>query len=345
MSPELWLPEWAEQDAVLLAWPPAHSDWSDSLAQVRACYAQLIQAITRYQAAVVIASDREAPGDIPIGSDFEVTVLRAPLDDTWVRDSGPLTVLDESGKPVWLDFRFNAWGGKFAAERDDALVQALHRTPCFDHLVLKRHERVLEGGAIESDGGGTILTTARCMQARAPEWSRARISQWLCSALGMERVLWLEHGEIIGDDTDGHVDTVARFASPQTIVFQGCDRPEDAHYASLQAMASELEALRTSDGKPYTLVELPLPQPVYAGTRRLPATYANFLIINGAVLVPTYGDENDALALSTLAAAFPDREVVGLDCRPLIEQGGSLHCATMQLPRGTYRCPTPSSSH
>jgi agmatine/peptidylarginine deiminase len=202
------------------------------------------------------------------------------------------------------------------------------------------HHRVdwaLEGGAIESDGRGTLLTTWRCLHQRHPEQSRAEMAQLLCDKLGAQRVLWLEHGYLQGDDTDAHIDTLARFAPYEAIVYQACDDASDAHHDELARMADELAALRTLEGQPYRLHALPWARPILDDGRRLAASYANYLIVNGAVLVPAYGDAADAEAARIIGAAHPRREVVPIDCRPLIWQNGSLHCMTMQLPSGVLQ--------
>ena len=196
---------------------------------------------------------------------------------------------------------------------------------------------VLEGGSTESDGRGTILTTAECLlnPNRSPHLTQEEIEATLGASLGADRFLWLEHGFLAGDDTDSHVDTLARLCPDDTIVYVRCDDPGDEHHPALAAMEAELRGFRTREGKPYRLVPLPWPRPqTDSEGHRLPATYANFLVINGAVLVPTYGDRSDAAALAAVGSAFPGREAIGIDCRPLILQHGSLHCVTMQLPKG-----------
>jgi agmatine/peptidylarginine deiminase len=238
-----------------------------------------------------------------------------------------------------LDFHFTAWGGKFEAGRDDRIVENLQELGVFQHATRERVEFALEGGAIETDGAGTLLSTWQCLQERHPDASRAEIERVLRQSLRQQRVLWLERGYLEGDDTDAHIDTLARFAAPDAIVYQGCQDADDSHYEELQAMAGELRALRTTDGRPYRLFELPWARPILdqGGLdegRRLAASYANFLIVDGAVLMPAYGDAMDTQAARVMAEAFPGREIVPVNCRPLIWQNGSLHCLTMQLPQG-----------
>lgn len=331
--------EWEPQSAVLLAWPHAGTDWAPRLSDVERTYVALVAAITRFQPALICVAgaglrSRAAGLLAAAGLDAaRVRFLEADYDDTWLRDSGPITLREGTGH-VLLDFHFTAWGGKFASGQDDQLVARLHGSGL---LRAARHQRIefaLEGGAVETDGAGTLLSTWRCLHERHPGLDRAQVTATLEAALAQERTLWLEHGYLEGDDTDAHIDTLARFAAPDAIVYQGCDDPADAHYAELQAMAAEIAALRAVDGQPYRLFALPWARPVLDQGRRLAASYANFLIINGAVLMPAYGDRADEMAAGVLALAFPEREIVPIDCRALIWQNGSLHCVTMQLPEG-----------
>lgn len=351
-APALRFPaEWEAQSAVLLTWPHADTDWAPNLAAAETTFATIARAVLAHESLIVgvhhpdlveaVRARIAAPADQ--AARLQVTVT--PSNDSWVRDHGPLTVLD-NGRPMLLDFTFNAWGGKYDSGLDDAIPAALHRAGVFGDTPLRRVDFVLEGGALESDGRGTLLTTTSCLldPRRNAGITRATAETRLRAALGIERVLWLTQGHLEGDDTDGHIDTLARFAGPETIVYQGCDDPADSHFAPLRAMAEELAALRRADGQPYRLIALPLPRAIHdADGRRLPATYANFLIVNGAVLLPVYGDPADRAAQSRLAEAFPDRSIVPIDCSALIRQFGSLHCVTMQLPAAVpVRAPLPA---
>jgi agmatine/peptidylarginine deiminase len=233
-----------------------------------------------------------------------------------------------------MDFRFTGWGGKFEASRDDLLATRLFELGLFVHAEHRRVGWALEGGAIESDGQGTLMTTFRCLHHRHPHLSRGELAKVLDHHLQGEHVHMLDHGYLEGDDTDAHIDTLARFAPHRTIVYQGCDRADDVHFEPLRAMAAELATLRTRDGLPYRLIALPWAQAIHSAGRRLAASYANFLIINDAVLMPAYGDPADAHAQLLLAKAFAPRQIIPIPCRPLIEQNGSLHCVTMQVPAG-----------
>jgi agmatine/peptidylarginine deiminase len=331
--------EWEPQSAVLIAWPHPETDWGPRLVDVEETYIALVVAITAYQQAVICIAD----DDLQIYAEARLRSARVDMDrvrfvtveydDTWLRDSGPITLKTADGF-LQLDFRFTGWGGKFEASRDDRLVEALSDQGAFANATREEIDFALEGGGIETDGAGTLLTTWKCLHERHPDASREELTAKLAGWLRQDRVLWLDHGYLEGDDTDAHIDTLARFAAEDAIVYQGCDDVSDTHYPELQAMAAELAALRTRDGKPYRLFALPWAKPIFDDGRRLAASYANFLIVNGAVLMPSYGDPADARAQEVMAEAFPGREIVPVPCRPLIWQNGSLHCITMQLPEG-----------
>lgn len=332
--------EWEPQSGVLLTWPHAATGFGPWLDEVEPVFVAMATAITRYERVLVACHDGEVATRVrallsPLSPDrLEVAITGS--DDVWARDHGPITV-ERDGALVPLDFVFNGWGGKFEADLDDLIPTRLapHWTRDAEAIAL-----VLEGGAIESDGRGTLLTTRSVLDNpnRNPGLTRDAIDAALVKHLGVKRIVYLEHGHLEGDDTDGHVDTIARLVDEHTIAYVACDDPTDSHYESFAALERELRRLLAFDGRPYRLVPLPWPQAVHDHDgRRLPATYANFLIINGAVLVPTYRDPADADALRRLAAVFPGREIIGIDCKPLILQYGSLHCATMQLPAGTLR--------
>jgi agmatine/peptidylarginine deiminase len=340
--------EWEPQSAVLIAWPHEDTDWEPRLAEVEETYVALVAAIARFERALICVADddlqtyaearlRSARVDMD-----RVGFVAVEYDDTWLRDSGPITLKrkhrhdPDSSEFQLLDFHFTGWGGKYEASRDDRLIESL-----IDRGVFREDSRrtpidfALEGGGIETDGAGTLLTTWRCLHERHPDAPREQLTADLSKWLAQDRVLWLDHGYLEGDDTDAHIDTLARFAAEDAIVFQACDDPSDSHYAELHAMAAELAALRTKDGRPYRLFPLPWAKPIVDEGRRLAASYANFLIVDGAVLMPAYGDAKaDARAQAMMAEAFPGREIVAINCRPLIWQNGSLHCITMQLPVG-----------
>jgi agmatine/peptidylarginine deiminase len=336
--------EWERQSAVLMAWPHSGTDWADRLDHVESTYVALVGAIVRFQPAVLCVADAAIQSRAQsqlraAGVDLaRVRFVQVEYDDTWLRDSGPITLRRAGSAPgeafKLLDFRFTGWGGKFEASRDDALIQSLITAGVLQASQREEIDFALEGGAIETDGAGTLLTTWRCLHERHPDASEAELTRRLSAWLRQDRVLWLHHGYLEGDDTDAHIDTLARLAPDDAVVFQSCDDPHDVHHAELTAMGEEIARLRTADGRPYRLFPLPWAQPIVDDGRRLAASYANFLIINGAVLMPAYGDPADAAAAAQLALAFPGREIVPVPCRSLIWQNGSLHCVTMQLPEG-----------
>ncbi len=324
--------EWERQEAILFAFPHEETDWSDDLQGAYSVFLRMISAISYHQKCIVACRDRERIKSMFCYPD-RITFVESRFDDTWIRDYGPIGVYEE-GARLLLDFRFNAWGEKFTYELDDRLTQHLHTQWLFYPSSIEKVPFVLEGGSIETDGKGTILTTRRCLlnPNRNPGTSRQEIEELLRDRLGARRIFWLDHGVLEGDDTDGHIDTLARFVDEGTIAYVACDDPHDTHYDELDAMKKELEALRREDGSPYTLVPLPLPSPKYKDGRRLPATYANFLIANDAVLLPTYDDPLDKQMQSLFKTLFPTREIIPINASRLIEEGGSIHCSTMQLP-------------
>ena len=335
-------PEWAPQSALLLTWPHAHGDWGGDLEAVEQTFVALARETAARQRLVIACYDdahrRHVAARLAAAGVAEAAagLYPAPSNDIWARDHGPITVLRD-GSPVLLDFSFNGWGRKYPYRLDDALTGLLHEQGAFGATPREAVRLVLEGGSIEVDGQGTLLTTLSCLLSpeRNPAYDCIGLEGRFGELFGIRRTHWLEHGRLAGDDTDGHIDTLARFCDPHTIAHAACDDPQDEHYAPLRAMAEQLAGFRDPEGAPYRLIPLPLPAPCYGEDgRRLPATYANFLLINGAVLVPQYDDPMDALARERLAAAFPQREAVGIDASPLIRQNGSLHCAAMQLPAG-----------
>lgn len=333
-------PEWHRQGAVQLSWPHAGTDWQPILEDVTRCYIDIAKALASHVHNIIVVTPEPAHVRMQLQEALSAKALahvvfcKAPTDDTWARDHGFITLLSPSG-PRLLDFRFNGWGQKFPAEKDNQICrrmmeQSIVKGSYEDHL-----DFVLEGGSIESDGKGTVLTTSKCLLAphRNQPLSQKQIEARLLEALCAKRILWLDHGYLAGDDTDSHVDTLARFCPDDTIAYVKCGDTADEHFEELSLMEAQLKSFRTIEGKPFRLIPLPMAKPTYVDGTRLPATYANFLVTNGAVLMPTYGDKGtDDEAEKQLAEAFPEHDIIGIDCRPLIIQHGSLHCSTMQFP-------------
>ncbi|MCF2858673.1 agmatine deiminase family protein [Pseudoalteromonas sp. SMS1] len=337
------LPEWSLQDAVMLTWPHKETDWVDILDQVEPVYVALCQHISQVQQVVVVAHDLELKSHITAllnDANVDITKVKfvdAPCNDTWARDHGPLTTANIHGQLCVKDFVFNGWGNKYASELDNNINTALCHQLANNANQVHNVDIVLEGGGIEINEHGVLLTTSECLlnPNRNPQLSKTQLETLLAKELGARDFLWVDHGYLAGDDTDSHIDTLVRFAPNNTLVYVQCDDKEDEHYAALAAMASQLSSFKTPEGDPYTLIPLPWPSAIYNHDGdRLPATYANYLIINDTVLLPIYGDKQDALALTQLQKAYPERTVIGIDCLPIIHQFGSLHCITMQLPQG-----------
>ena len=324
---------------MLLVWPRARGDWGPALAGARESIATAAKAIAASQRVILIAADEDALASIELRSDLSsnnLDVVHIPNNDIWIRDYGPLTTFNADGQRHFLDCRFNGWAGKYPANLDDEVAQILINSQHLGEGHLQRRDYILEGGAIESNGIGELLVTHCCLLGvpRNPGDSKAIWNERFAQDLGISQVHWIENGQLQGDDTDGHVDTLVRFVGHDHIVFQSCDDPSDRHYESLQKLGDELQQLKQSNGQPYRVQPLPWPQAQYdeEDGRRLPAGYANFLIANNVVLVPQYNDPADAAALAIIAQCFPNRRAIGIDCAPLIRQNGAIHCAAMQIP-------------
>lgn len=332
--------EWEPQAGVCLTWPHAETDWAPRLDRVMPTFAAIGGAIARREPLLSLCRDEAHVAQarehlLDAGALIDnLRFATVANDDTWSRDFAPLTALCD-GEPQLNGFEFNGWGGKFYAERDNAVSAKLVASGAFGDTPWTSRALVLEGGAIETDGQGTLLATRSSVitPSRNPGLGQADYEALLSAWLGFDRFLWLDDGTLSGDDTDGHIDTLARFADPETILFATAPPGDDDH-AALRAMRHQLETLRTRAGRPYRLLPLPFPGVHVDDGRRLPASYANFLVINGAVLLPTYGVDADIEAVKAVAEAFPGRQVVAIDCRSIIAENGSLHCLTMQFPAG-----------
>lgn len=334
-------PEWAPQSGVQLTWPHTETDWAYMLPEVEACFINIARAIACRELLLIVSPDieevrKKLPADINMDN---IRFFSCETNDTWARDHGAIT-LWEDNTPTLLDFTFNGWGLKFASDKDNLITSRLKQAGVLQGKYVNRLGFVLEGGSLESDGMGTLLTTSQCLLSpnRNGEMNRVEIEEYLRATFHLERVLWLDHGYLAGDDTDSHVDTLARFCPNNTIAYVQCTDTADEHYEELHRMEEQLKTFRTVEGEPYRLLALPMADKIEEDGERLPATYANFLIINGAVLYPTYNQtSNDNRAKEVLQQAFPGYEIIGIDCRALIKQHGSLHCVTMQYPVGVIR--------
>lgn len=347
MSDIRFIPEWEPIEYVLLALPNKDTDWEYILPEAINQYQRLVKAITDENIKVILlCHDKEEAKEIMKDCRQDmINYVEEEYNDTWTRDYGMISVVRNERLRA-LDFGFNAWGLKFAADKDNLVNLHLNEKRIISPLAY-RNERdfVLEGGSVESDGNGTIMTTSKCLQSpnRNGGKTKGELNRELFERLGAEHVLWLDHGALEGDDTDSHIDTLARLAPDDTIVFTGTKNFDDPQFESLLAMRAQLTLFRTLEGNPYNLVELPLPDPVLdEDGNRLPATYANYLVANGVIFMPTYSQpDKDELAMRSIMIAYPTHKVIGIDCRTLLRQHGSLHCATMQIPAGIINLPQP----
>ncbi|MDO5570622.1 MAG: agmatine deiminase family protein [Bacteroidales bacterium] len=339
MDPHLSFPaEWYPQSGIQLTWPHAGTDWAYILDEVEECYINIAEEIAERELLLIVTPDANAVMS-KISNRVNISNVRffeTPTNDTWARDHGAITCIKDNIPQIY-DFKFNGWGLKFASNLDNLISGALAENNVLKGKYINRLNFVVEGGALESDGEGTLLTTSECLLSknRNGEFSKEQIELYLKEAFNLKRVLWLDHGYLAGDDTDSHIDTLARFCSKDTIAYVKYDDALDEHYEALSAMENQLRNFVTIEGKPYNLIPLPMADAVYFDDERLPATYANFLIMNEAVLYPTYNQpQKDKEARIALSLAFPGKEIIGIDCSSLIKQHGSLHCVTMQYPVG-----------
>ena len=320
--------EFEEQSFTQILFPHANTDWVTYLSEAQKTFVNIINAIRKYQKCLVVAYDiDEVKAHFTDENNLEF--VQYTTDDTWARDCSALS-LEKNDEIVLLNFIFNGWGNKFDAQKDNAMTQNIAHN--YFTCKLKNIDFVLEGGAIESNGAGTILTTAACMlnQNRNPHLNPTQITQELKEFFGAQHILYLNHGYLAGDDTDSHIDTLARFIDEKTIMYVKCDNINDEHYHELKLMEEELQM--TAKEQDLQLIALPFCDAIYFEGERLPATYANFLFINGAVLVPLYGVSQDTEAIEIFKKTFPQREIIAIDCSILIRQHGSLHCVTMNFP-------------
>ncbi len=335
--------EWEPQTGVLLVWPHADTDWRPLLDQVEPVYVNLTAAIARYQTVMICCRDHAHRDHIEsliaerVPATDRIAFAMTAFNDTWIRDYGPLSIARNGAREL-LKFTFNGWGKRFDAAFDDRVATRLKDQHVFgDTPMTVVDDWVLEGGSIDTDGEGTVLTTVSCLTAnnRNVNGGRHNVEQRLQHTVGAQRVLWLANGYLAGDDTDGHIDNLARFCDASTVCHVTCRDESDEHFASLRAMAEQLRGFRRPDNGCYRLIPLPLPRPIHnAGGHRLPASYANFLIINGAVVVPVFDDPADEVAMAALRPCFPGRALIPIYARPLIQQAGGLHCAALQVSAG-----------
>lgn len=335
-----FIAEWEEQSAIMIAWPHKKTDWAYMLDDVEKCYADVAKAILQKENLIIITEDIERVKNL-IGNNhkFKSQFVPLPTNDTWCRDFGAITI-EEDGKLIVCDFKFNAWGGKFNWVLDNQITFKMNQLGLFKCAMDNCQDFILEGGSIETDGKGTLLVTSQCLltPTRNSQMSKEDIESYLIHTLGVKKVLWLDYGAFAGDDTDSHIDTLARIAPNNSIIYAGCDDENDEHYIELKKMEKQLSTFTSNDNKPFVLHKLPFPNAIYdENGERLPATYANYLVGNGVVFVPTYNQpQNDEKAIQVIQSVFENYSIVGINCSALIKQHGSLHCITMQFPKNVF---------
>jgi agmatine deiminase len=340
--------EWEPHEATWLGWPHERTDWPGKFAPIPWVYAEIVRHLARVERVRILVEGKEAESAArrvlkKSGADLAaVEFFRIPTNRGWTRDSGPIFVMNASGDIAITHWKFNAWAKYDDYQKDAAFVTHANR-----RLKLRLWQPdsagkrvVLEGGSIDVNGRGTLLTTEECLlspvQARNPGMTREQIETVLCDYLGATHVLWLRNG-IAGDDTHGHIDDLARFVDSSTVVTVVEHDRAEANYAPLAENVALLKQMKNESGQPLRIETLPMPEPVFFAGQRLPASYANFYIANRIVLVPTFSDPNDRVALATLAKLFPDRQIIPIPCRDLVLGLGTIHCMTQQQPAAASR--------
>ena len=335
--------EWEPHEATWLAWPHEKTDWPGKFALIPWIYGEIVRHLSRVEAVRILINDPDAEQKARrvlkrCGAQMEaVEFFHLPTDRSWTRDFCPIFVRNRAGESCVLNWWFNGWAKYGNAQQDDAVTAELAQQFAWPmETPLWRGKRVvLEGGSIDVNGRGAILTTEECLlssiQARNPELSREDMEQVFCRYLGACRTLWLRNG-IAGDDTHGHVDDLARFTDPRTVVIASEDDPKEINYEPLRENLALLREMKDGEGEPLRVETLPMPEPIYFDGQRLPASYANFYIANGLVLAPTFNDANDRHALNKLAGLFPRHKVIGIASTDLVLGLGTLHCMTQQQP-------------
>ena len=323
--------EWEPQDSILMVFPHEKTDWALEMQSAQSVFLRMASSIAATQKLILICDDVEKTKQFFCYHD-KISFVQLKTNDTWIRDFGPISTYHDSQREL-IDFRFNGWGNKYKATLDNMVTKSLHDKWHFMVSPLQHTDFILEGGSIESDGQGTLMSTKKCLlnPNRNPKLTQKDIESKLSTLLGVTHFLWLAHGELEGDDTDAHIDTLARFIDTKTIIYVRCEDKTDSHYLKLKKMEEELKAFRTPEGEPYRLVPLPLPSAIYKNDQRLAATYANFLITNKSILLPIYNDNYDEQMVSLFKSLFPTREIIPINALRLIEEGGSIHCSTMQV--------------
>jgi agmatine/peptidylarginine deiminase len=318
--------EWEPQSGIQLTWPHANTDWKPYLEDITKVFVNMAKVITNEELLTVVTPETETvrkqlSKELTAAQLNNVIFYDIDSNDTWARDHAPLTLVSDDKETCILDFKFNGWGDKFEWTKDNNITSQLNNKGAFNSGYECDTDFVLEGGSIESDGKGSIFTTTFCLMAehRNQPLTREEIEERLLKSLHAKRIVWLDYGQLIGDDTDGHIDTIVRLAPNDTILYNGCDDEKDEQYNDFNSLEEQLRQLKTLDGQPYNLLRLPMPDAIY-------------------VICPTYSQPiKDNIAMEVLQRAFPNHNIVGIDASVVIKQHGSLHCLTMQYPEGTLK--------
>ena len=337
-----FLEEWYPQQGILMAMPHENTDWNYILKEAQTQYLRILKEITAKGIKVyLLCHNLEQIKELCTSAKIEnIIYIEMPFNDTWTRDYGPLCVKENKELKI-LDFGFNGWGLKFASDKDNLVNLYLKDRGFFQkEKYINQRDYILEGGSVETDGKGTILTTTRCLCSpnRNGGLSKEEVYRQLKERLGIKKVLFLDYGFLLGDDTDSHIDTLARIIPDNKILYVGCHDSLNPHYEELLKMKNQLSSFLNERNEKFELFELPLPDAIYdENGEYLPATYANFLISGSFIFMPVYNQEKkDREAICVMEEACPDYEIIPVDCTTLIKQHGSLHCATMQLPMGIF---------
>ncbi len=338
-------PEWARQDAVILVWPHSHSDWANSnnrsqLGAIEKTYIELCRYISRHQKLILVAYNHTHQQHIQKtfsnqGINLEnVIFINIVTNDTWVRDYGPITVESDTELKI-LDFKFNAWGNKYAHENDNKFNQYF-KQKINDGFPIENIDFVLEAGNLEINDQGILLCSSSCFKriSYQQEISLSSLEHKLENWFGCNQVLWIDDVILNSDDTDGHIDTLARFCADEIITYTAVGDNSDPNNEALNSLSAQLKNMQKSQATISELVPLPSPKPIFSDSKQLPATYANFLISNNYIFVPVFNDEQDTYALKTIDGLFPKHEIIDIESNALIQQYGGIHCATMQVPEG-----------
>lgn len=333
-----WPAEWAQHQATWLSWPHNRATWPGKFSAIPPAFAEFVRSVAEFEPVHILAGGEQVMENARrhVGDVANVTLHPIETNDAWIRDHGPTFLFDRAtGEPVLIDWEYNSWGGKYPPfDKDNAVPREIAR------LLGRRRMAtglVLEGGSIDGNGQGAVLTTPGCLldPKRNPDATRETMEAALAKWLGVRHVLWVEDGELAGDDTDGHIDQLARFVGERTVVVASEDDPHDENYQPLAALSRQLRAMHDQDGRPLEVVPLPMPRPKYCDGQRMPASYANFYIINKAVIVPQYGDRADDAACEVLSGVFPDRQIIGVPALDLVWGLGAFHCLSQQEPLAT----------